>query len=338
MSRTSRKARAFRPCLSDDLETRVVPSTVTAFQARQAALNTLHAERQAAIQQRNALVQQRQTALAQRRTDLFAQRQARLTSLNTPSAGVSLVQRQAGLSGLNTASTGVNFAQLQARLSGLNAPTTGVNFAGISTGSPFATATATNFANLTSGVAGTQPLFSTTSTPTSVLNLNSSTIASPTTTSLLGTTGTNNTAAGLASGSFGFGFAAPGSTTFTPSATNTTTGTFAANAAAGMFPFSNSSNASTGVVGTGVGGNLGPFAGIPTSTFNGLFGLGNAYANTGAFNFGALYNGYANAGLFGLGPAYANTGAYNFSGLYNNYVNAGIFGLPSSMAATQFFV
>ncbi len=271
MSRTSRKARAFRPSLSDNLESRVVLSTFSAFQARQAALNNLIAHRQ-------TMMSQRQGVLGQRQANLLASRQAARMTVN-PYATTNF-------STLTTARplAATNFATLTTAR-----PLAATNFATLTQPNPYATRA--NFAGLTPGGYGTTFPFA-----NSTLNTGMYGYGSPYSSNVSNATFANN----LSTSMF---------------ANNLSTSTFANN-------LTNASAAATGnryfgnIAGTGLSNYFGPYAYSRPSVANSLYST-NTFGNT-------------NLGGLGMGAAYARSGAYNYGSLYNTYVGSGAYGGPFS--------
>ncbi|HEU5115594.1 MAG TPA: hypothetical protein VFT74_02855 [Isosphaeraceae bacterium] len=203
----------------------MVPSTLTAFQMRQTALNNLVAQRQ-------SILSQRQSLLGQRQANLLASRQIAQFSAN-PATFAGLTPGGFGMTSPNAFSTS----------------NTGMFGFGSSFGS--------NLSN-----------------PRFANNLSTTMFA-------------NN----------------PSTTSYANYLTN------AVAAANGNPSFGN-------VVGTGLSNYFGPFANTQPSVTNSLFST-NTFGNS---NFGGL----------GLGAAYARSGAYDFGSLYNTYVGSGAFGGPYS--------
>ncbi|HEU5115476.1 MAG TPA: hypothetical protein VFT74_02255 [Isosphaeraceae bacterium] len=111
----------FRPNLSDELEIRVVPSSVSAAEVRQEALSAFQARHQAILQHRQEIIQHRQEVIQQREAHLMARREAILEARtgvspasNANRAGLSTMVHTAG--GLNSYGYGYasNLARAQA--------------------------------------------------------------------------------------------------------------------------------------------------------------------------------------------------------------------------------
>ncbi len=114
MARNSRKHRAFHPNLSDELETRVVPSTLSAAEVRQEAISAFQARRQAILQHRQEVIQQREAHLMAHREAILAVRTGGSTASNTDQAGLTTMVHTAG--GLSSYGYGYasNLARAQA--------------------------------------------------------------------------------------------------------------------------------------------------------------------------------------------------------------------------------
>lgn len=311
MSRTPRKARAFRPSLSDSLETRVVPSAVTAFQARQAAIDNLVAHHQTVLQQRQAVLQQRQA--------LFNQRTNFQTQVNFGNPGLA-ARRQSLLYGGTNVTTARNGANSIAANSVAATTPAAVNMA--DPASAVLNTTVSANPALTSGGFG----FSTTTAQVRGVPI-------PAVFNNLGTIG-GSTA--LNAGAFGLGNFNLGTTTLSPTLMNTTvtntnptvtspqlnTTVTNTNSIVGTVPGIAVNNFPGSLANMGLNTVTRSLFSIPGAGFIGG-GLGPSLLNTGAFNFGNLY---ANSGAFNFGNLYANTGAFNFGSLYNAYVGSGAIG------------